>query len=334
MEFERRFAAQELHVEGRRLSGVAMQYGDVSPSHRERFEPASIRLADSVHLDLHHNPDVAVAWHPGGGLELDNGRASLAMRAELPPIPAADRALADVRAGRVNGLSVEFRALAERREGGIRVIEAALLSGIGIVKSPSYGGARVEARARSGRTLRATIPTEADLLCDCIAQSGPGSGAACIGRVRFEREVAAPLAQMIERARADALAGRLGRDIIAVNKDYSRPVASARRGTLRAAPGDDGLNIEVDLPSGNVGDDVVAASETAGVIVRPLIDYDAEGTDYVDTPEGRVVSRVRPRAFLIGATDAREGWPDAVIDYDADAENRAAPPMRRRRIWL
>ena len=139
MEFERRTTGLELRAEGRRLSGVVMKYGDVSPSHRERFEPASLRMAESVHLDLHHDPERAIAWHPGGGLTLESGRAELAMRAVLPPIPAADRALDEIKAGRVGGLSVEFRAVKERRDGNLRVIEDAILSGIAIVKAPSYG---------------------------------------------------------------------------------------------------------------------------------------------------------------------------------------------------
>ena len=35
---ERR-AAVEFRVEGRRLTGVLMRFGEISPSHRERFEP-------------------------------------------------------------------------------------------------------------------------------------------------------------------------------------------------------------------------------------------------------------------------------------------------------
>ena len=254
MEFERRFAGIELRAEGRRLSGTVLRYGDVSPSHRERFEPGALRLAEAVHLDLAHDPERAVAWHPGGGLELDNGRDALTMRAELPPLPAADRALAEVRAGRANGLSVEFRALAERRDSGLRVIERAELRGIGIVRAPSYGASRVEARARSGRTLRATVPLDRDLQCECIAQRGTGSGAACAGIVRFQNEIAEPMAAMLQSAFEEARAGVSGRDVIAVFKDYSRPLGSARRGTLRAAPGAKGLEVEVDLPTGEAGD--------------------------------------------------------------------------------
>ena len=39
MAIERRAATVEIRVEGRKLSGVVMRYGAVSPSHRERFLP-------------------------------------------------------------------------------------------------------------------------------------------------------------------------------------------------------------------------------------------------------------------------------------------------------
>ena len=89
MTVERRPSATELRVEGRKLSGTVMRYGEVSPSHRGRFEPGSLRMAESVHLDLHHDIERAVAWHPGGGLTLDNGRDALTMRAEPTASPWA-----------------------------------------------------------------------------------------------------------------------------------------------------------------------------------------------------------------------------------------------------
>ena len=111
----------------------------------------AIRMADVVHLDLAHDRERVVAWHPGGGLELADRGEALELSAELPPIPAADRALEEIRAGRTTGLSVEFRAVKESRDGDVRVIEDAILSGVGLVGDPSYGGARVEARARRRR---------------------------------------------------------------------------------------------------------------------------------------------------------------------------------------
>ena len=151
-ELERRAALGELRVEGRRLTGTVLRYGEVSPSHKERFAAGSIRMAGAVHLDLNHDRERVVAYSPGGGLELVDRGEALELSAELPPIPAADRALDEIRAGKVTGLSVEFRALKESRVDGVRVIEEAELSGVGIVARPSYQGSRVEARDRRRRT--------------------------------------------------------------------------------------------------------------------------------------------------------------------------------------
>ncbi len=151
MDTERRAALGEIRIEGRTISGVVMKYGEISPTHRERFEPGSIRMADVVHLNLFHDPERAVAWLPGGGLEMRDGDGSLELSAELPPIPAADRALEEIRAGRAPSLSVEFHCLKDRREDGVRVVEQAELRGVGIVARGSYPGARVEARDRRRR---------------------------------------------------------------------------------------------------------------------------------------------------------------------------------------
>ena len=154
-EVERRAALGEIRVEGRRLSGVVIRYGEVSPSHRERFEPGSIRMADVVHLDLGHDRERVIAFMPNGGLELAGGDDAVELAAELPPIPAADRALEEIRAGKTTGLSVEFRAVKESRVDGVRVIEDAILSGVGLVAQPSYSSSRIEARARKhGRLPR------------------------------------------------------------------------------------------------------------------------------------------------------------------------------------
>ena len=148
---ERRIADIELRAEGRRLIGTVLRFGDVSSTHRERFAPGSLRMAESVHLDLHHDPMRAVAWAPDGGLELRFDDDGVHLDATLPPLPAADLALAEVRSGKSTGLSLEFRCLKDTREAGIRVIGEALITGVGIVQSPSYADSRVEARNRRRR---------------------------------------------------------------------------------------------------------------------------------------------------------------------------------------
>ena len=87
------------------------------------------------------------------------------------------------------------------------------------------------------------------------------------------------------------------------------------------------------MPAGAIGDEIVAANEAAGVVIRPLIDYDR--SDFTDGPDGRTVTRPHLRAFIVGATDTKAGWPAVRVDYDG--EDRAAPapaPRKRRRFVL
>ena len=308
--------AQEFRVAGRTLSGAAMVYGDTSPGFRERFVPGAFgAVPATIAVNLQHDAAIVVAER---AVLADSPRA-LHVRADLPEGSAA---LALVRRSALNGFSVEFRAKAERREAGVRVVERAELTGLALVDRGAYPGATAEVRARSGRTLRSKIPYDAFLACECIKREGPGSGGTCIPMVKFS--------QYAGELMADAFGEADRQHVLAVAGNYKRPLGSSSRGTVRAVSTDDGLEVEVDLPAGAVGDEVVAAHEAAGVIVRPLIDPDR--SEFTDTDKGREYTKPYLRAFIIGATDAREGWPDAVISYDGEA--RAAPEPRRRRLWL
>ena len=318
--FERRVFS-ELRAEGRRLTGTVLRYGDVSPSHRERFEPGSLRLNAAVPLNLFHDPERAVAWHPGGGLTLKQDSQALTLRADLPPIPAADRALAEIRAGRANGLSVEFKAIQERRDQqGIRIIEKAVLNGIGLVRSPSYTQSKVEARKRSGRTMRTMIPADIDLACEC-------AGAGC----KFARFAQDALDQIIRE-----VFDELERDAVASFGSYAAPLASRSRGTLRGKSVEGGAEIEIDIPDSAAGQAVLAAHEDAGVVARPFLD--ASKSDGVEIPreDGQnsiAYERASMRAIIVSSTDAREGWPDPQLVATPDElASRDAP--RKRRIWL
>ena len=246
-----------------------MPYNQISPSHREKFLPGSIRLAEVVHLDIDHDPELAIAFAPGGGLELRRDRDALRMVADLLPLPASDRALKEVRSGK-QGLSVEFRALDEHREGDLRVITAARLSGIGIVRNPSYTGARVETRRRSGRTIRSRVPSDTDLGCTC-------SGAGC----KFARFAQEALEDVFKRTFE-----QFERETVAAYGSYASPLASVGRGTMRGRMVGDALEVEIDVPTGAAGDAVLAANEDAGIVVRPFLDADrSEGTPM--PPRGR-----------------------------------------------
>ena len=308
-------AGGEVRVSGRTLSGIAMPYGTESPSFRERFEPAAFGPVEAVDITLQHDPGIVLAR----GATLTDSPTALSVSAILGEGAAA---LQLVKRRALTGFSVEFNAKAERREHGVRVVERAELVGLSLVDKPAYPAAGAEVRAKSGRTLRSKMPYDAFLACECIKERGPGSGGACIPMVRFTKYAG----ELI----ADAF-GELDRQhMMAVAGNFRRPLGSVKKGTLRGKSTDDGLEIEVDIPTGAVGDEIVAAHEAAGVIVRPLIDYDL--SEFTDDATGRTVTKPHVRAFIIGSTDTREGWTDATIDYDGEA--RAALTPARRRLWL
>ena len=319
--------AHEFRVSGRTLSGVAMRYGDISPDFGERFVPGSLEHPGRIDINLQHDASLIAAR----GAVLTDGPRELRVRAELP---ADSAALALVQRGALNAFSVEFFARAERREAGIRVVERAMLSGLALVDRGAYPGAIAEvrkkrrpytkgrpARLRAGRLLRAQIPVDEFLVCECIRQRGPGSGAACLAEVRFSTTAAIEMADLI---------GGIERDILVAYKDFGRPLASARKNTLRAGISNEGLELAVDLPDGRLGDEVVEAHKAAGVICRPLIDD--ERSEFTDGERAREYSKPHVRAFLLAATDAKAGWPTPQIEYDDGDGERAAPA--RRRLWL
>ena len=320
---ERRLA-HEFRVSGRTLTGAAMVYGDVSPDFHERFVPGAFGEVRAIDVNLQHDSDLVVVR----GAMLTDGPRELRVRAELPDGSAA---LNLVKRGALNGFSIEFTALVESRDGGIRVVERANLSGLALVDRGACLGAVAEIRKRSGKRLRSSVPYDKALACECIAQMGAGSGGTCIPIAKFSKAAGDEMAAMMERAE---------NDVLAVAGNFRRPLGSVSRGTVRARSTDDALEIEIDLPAGAIGDEILAANETAGVIIRPLID--PTRSEFIDTDRGREYSKPHLRAFIVGATDTKVGWPDVVIDDVLDdaptttAQKIAALSKigKRRRVWL
>ena len=323
MKIEHRLA-HEFRVAGRTLTGAAMVYGDVSPGFKERFLPGAFGEVRTVDVNLQHDPSLVAVR----GAMLTDGPRELRVRAELP---AGSAALELVKRGALNGFSIEFHAKAERREGGVRVVERAVLTGLALVDRGAYPEAKAEIRKRSGRRMRSSIPYDRALACECIAQMGPGSGGTCVPLAKFSKAAGDEMAAMMQRAETD---------VLAVAGNFKRPLGSVSRGTVRARSTDDALEIEIDLPAGAVGDEMIAAHETAGVVIRPLID--PTRSSFVDTDAGREYSRPHLRAFIVGSTDTKAGWPDVVIDDVLDdAPNTTADKIaalskigKRARLWL
>ena len=319
-----------------RLTGVVMPYGALATlpdGRQERFEPhafGDLSRADII-LNRQHTRIFPVARTGGAGLTLLDTAEALRMAADLSQTSEGRAAWELVKARIVRGLSVEFDAISERQDGHVRVIERALLGGIGLVDEGAYPVATVEARlltrpgletrGRLGKTLRAVIPPDKKLSCQC---AGGAAAAAC----RFAKFQGEAVKEMLDHVFAE-YAKSAGADLLAVHGRYENPVASLSRKTIRRA-GKTGFDI--DLPDDDVGRAVVAANESAGVIVRPFLDRAAsEFTEAGDTAE---YTKARVRALVIESTDQREGWPAPAMKATPDLDEKRQAMPRRRRVWL
>ncbi len=298
-------------VSGRVLSGRALVYGDISPDFNERFLPGAFGEVRTVPVNLQHDPRLVVSE----AATLIDSTRSLDVRADLPDGSAA---LALVRRGALTGFSIEFHANAERREAGVRVVERAELTGLALVDRGAYPQSTVEIRARSGRTIRAIIPSDTAMDCECV-------GIGC--KVKFLQEA---LASAIEEGIESGT-----RAVIAAHGDFKNPLGSTTRGTVRGRMVGGDAEIEFDLPDSDVGRQVLAAADDSGVVVRPSIDRTA--AEFTTDADGTTTYTKSPiRAFIVSATDKREGWPDPImVPTPAHVMAEALSKIhRRRRLWL
>ena len=130
-----------------------------------------------------------------------------------------------------------------------------------------------------------------------------------------------------------------GDDLVAAWHTFANPLGSARRGTLRLAPHDNGLAVEIDLPDTPTGRAVLEANDVAGVVVRPLIDRRDATWTTEERPDGyttAVYSRWPLRGVIVSSTDRRDGWPEPTFAPSGTVGEPAAEERRqgRRRLWL
>ena len=308
---ERTVRPLELRTDGRRLSGTVLRYGSVSPAHQERFEPGSFDLSGGPprYLDYRHNR-FQVLVHEGAGLELRDTPEALTMIANLPALPLADVALSEIAAGRLSGLSIEYKPVRERQEGNLNVVEKAILRGIGLVESPSFRDSRVELRQSVG-VITSTIPYDSRLACEC--RRDPGAA-------KCQNVVLAPGALNLPTA-----------DLLATWKDFGSPIGSTSKRTLKVNDTPEGLEIEIQIPDTSWGADILASAESAPIRVRPLFDaedVDVERLTGADGVEFERLTRVEVQGILVGSTPNSDGWPEARV--------RGTPRPRSRSMygWL
>ena len=126
-----------------RLVGRIVRYGERALDRSELFEPGALSWPDDgVVLNRQHargQPIMRVLpVRVGDELRIDQ---------PLPDTLAGRDAATEIRAGLMRGLSVSFQAARQSFAGGVRRIQSAAMTAVGLVDSPSYD-APVEVRQR------------------------------------------------------------------------------------------------------------------------------------------------------------------------------------------
>ena len=135
-------------VEGvSRITGVLMPYNTQAKDRAEVFERGSLSWdAGGIVLNrMHQRGFPILRFVP---LEVDG---KLTIDTPIPTTTAGADAVAEIRSGLFRGLSVEFQSIKERIVNGVRRISEGRLVAAGLVDSPAFAGATVEARAKAVR---------------------------------------------------------------------------------------------------------------------------------------------------------------------------------------
>ena len=313
------FRYAELESNGRTLAGVAITYGEVAQIPgvgRETFMPSSLDLnPDGVILNRQHDRRVSLARNsPDGGLILNDSATALRVSAKLPPTRDADDTLELVKRKILQGFSLEFSVQEETRTAAeVREIVKATLHGIGVVDRPAYAGSEVQARRRGG--MSASIPFRKKMRCKCH----PGkANSISIDDIEYPDDT----------------------DVLAIAGDYSRSIASLRKGSLELKKTKAGLQIEIspaalETPAGK---ELAAMSATVPIYSRPVFDADHPANQqFTEAGDVATYSKLRLKAILIGPTDDATGWPESKFSSQRDLELpdvELAIPQPRPRLWL
>ena len=314
---EFRFAKLE-KSNGRTLAGVAIRYNEIAripDIGRERFMPSSLSLDPSgVILNRMHDRRVSLARNTqGGGLTLQDSAEALRVSAKLPPTRDADDTLELVRRKILQGFSLEFSVQEETRTADdIREIAAATLHGIGVVDRPAYAGSEVQARRRGG--MSASIPFKKKLRCKCHAGK---ANSISIGDIEIPTDT----------------------DVLAIAGNYSRSIASLRKGSLSLKKTKAGLQIEIspaalETPAGR---ELAAMASTVPIYSRPVFDADHPVNQKFTEANGVArYSKLRIKAVLLGPASDPAGWPETKFNSQREIELpvELAIPQPRPRLWL
>ena len=137
-----------------RIVGTMLAYGETITHSKgpERFEPRSLQWGDDgvVLFDSHDE----TPRRPVGIVHPVQSDTEARIEHVLEDTPAGRRVAQAVREGKIKGLSVEFKSVAETRDNGLRRIAKAWLVGLALVADPAYRTATVEVRDQTPTRFR------------------------------------------------------------------------------------------------------------------------------------------------------------------------------------
>jgi len=340
---ERRYvrAAELRATAGRTLRGVVVRYGEIATDRPERFAPFAFDpLPAAVPVNVQHREAMIVTRD----VDLHDGPEALRMAARVPTGNQGDAVLGMVESGMLTGLSSEFVPLVDPRIGGVRVVQRALLAGVGVVDSPSYKGSTVEVR-QAGRGLTGTF------------HYGRARVTRDRGKRRKQRVSPGAFSWQLERfaelteQAGDTIGGLIAEAVkeaadarevaLVAAGDGTRPLASLRAGTLFLRDTPVGLEFTApSLPDTTYARDLRAGMEArAGdygvdVLFRiPPADVVPDSTRIETEPDTGVEIEVVDAAVLtaISITPRAPRGNRGRVDFtEPGAEQR----QRRTRLWL
>ena len=159
---EKRFCPLEYRADAGRVEGTAIRYGstaNIAGVFKERFTPGAFGNVSGldVIVRLQHERSRPIGRTQGGGLELSDSPEELAAALALPHTRDGEDAAELLRLRILRGWSVEFRAKRERFENGVRIVDEADLSGLGLVDRPAYGDSLAKIAKRFEQPTATTI---------------------------------------------------------------------------------------------------------------------------------------------------------------------------------
>ena len=122
------FAPAGLQLDGRKLSGVALKYGQVgypTDGVPTIIRPGAFGDIGDVLLNVQHDAGRVIARTNGGTMTLTDGTDQLTFAAELPDTGEAKDVVKLVAAGVLAGLSIEAVPIKAPMVRGIRTVERA-----------------------------------------------------------------------------------------------------------------------------------------------------------------------------------------------------------------